>query len=513
MEVELFDGTVLEFPAGTSQDVIDRVARTETLARRAPQPPAAAPQPAAAAPTGPQTNNLEQGMSGVNEGIAAVAGFPADMLTGALNLGARGINAVAGTNMQPITDPFLGSQSIEGMMGRAISEDDPQNLTQRFARRVGQEAGAMVIPAGVMARGSGAIMRFLGLEAASSVGAGVAGQTSQEIAPGNQTADFIASLAGGLSPIAASRNLRTGPTAPTYEDVAAGRDAAYQAVENSGTTINQQSRDGLLGRMDNMALREGVHPELHPRATVRIRNMENMPTNPTISQVETQRQLIGRDVAGSAEAGEARIGVMMKNEIDEYLGSLTPGDTMGNNPSEAIASLRTARELAQRAFRINELSGNTGAITRAMRRASTSGTGGNEVNTVRQNIRAILDSDARRRGFSSEELAAMEEIVEGTFMGNKLRALSRLAPSSGGLSAMAGIGAGMAAGGTENALFILPSLLGEVGQFASERLSRRQVGLLDELVRNGAPLAPRTMLNYERAAAGGLLASQVPNQE
>ena len=47
MEVELFDGSILEFPAGTSQDVIDRVARTETLARRGPQPaeqPALAPQ-------------------------------------------------------------------------------------------------------------------------------------------------------------------------------------------------------------------------------------------------------------------------------------------------------------------------------------------------------------------------------------------------------------------------------------------------------------------------------------
>jgi hypothetical protein len=47
MEVELFDGTILEFPAGTSPDVIDRVARTETLARRGVQPaeqPEAAPQ-------------------------------------------------------------------------------------------------------------------------------------------------------------------------------------------------------------------------------------------------------------------------------------------------------------------------------------------------------------------------------------------------------------------------------------------------------------------------------------
>lgn len=36
IEIELFDGTILEFPQGTSQEVIDRVAKQETLARRAP---------------------------------------------------------------------------------------------------------------------------------------------------------------------------------------------------------------------------------------------------------------------------------------------------------------------------------------------------------------------------------------------------------------------------------------------------------------------------------------------
>ena len=36
IEIELFDGTVLEFPEGTKQAVIDRVAKQETAARRAP---------------------------------------------------------------------------------------------------------------------------------------------------------------------------------------------------------------------------------------------------------------------------------------------------------------------------------------------------------------------------------------------------------------------------------------------------------------------------------------------
>lgn len=49
IEIELFDGTVLQFPEGTSQAVIDRVAREETMARQQ----AAQPAPATAEPAAP----------------------------------------------------------------------------------------------------------------------------------------------------------------------------------------------------------------------------------------------------------------------------------------------------------------------------------------------------------------------------------------------------------------------------------------------------------------------------
>jgi hypothetical protein len=54
-EIELFDGTILQFPADTSQEVIDRTVRLETAARQQPSGQQAA-QPAVAQPvaTGPQ---------------------------------------------------------------------------------------------------------------------------------------------------------------------------------------------------------------------------------------------------------------------------------------------------------------------------------------------------------------------------------------------------------------------------------------------------------------------------
>ena len=122
IKIELFDGAILEFPEGTDQSVIDRVARDETLSR----------QPAASA----DTNMLEQSMSGVNEGLASLIGAPVDLMTGAVNLIPRGINAVAGTNIPLIENGFGGSGTVKDVMGSAISDVAPQTRAQRFGRRL-----------------------------------------------------------------------------------------------------------------------------------------------------------------------------------------------------------------------------------------------------------------------------------------------------------------------------------------------------------------------------------------
>jgi hypothetical protein len=46
IEIELFDGTILQFPADTPQEVLDRVAKQETAARQQAAGPSSAPQAA-----------------------------------------------------------------------------------------------------------------------------------------------------------------------------------------------------------------------------------------------------------------------------------------------------------------------------------------------------------------------------------------------------------------------------------------------------------------------------------
>ena len=140
IEIELFDGTILEFPEGTSQDVIERVAKQETIARREQAPegrPSALEQLQSAGFTefvadyndgqiiqNPQTGEnafVSPGfvtqdpeiLSGIMEGIT-----PAETQRGRMQeqiIEQRPVASRAATALQGV--PFVGSYTDEAVAG------------------------------------------------------------------------------------------------------------------------------------------------------------------------------------------------------------------------------------------------------------------------------------------------------------------------------------------------------------------------------------------------------------
>jgi hypothetical protein len=454
-------------------------------------------QPSAA----PQTNLFEQSTSGINEGIAGMLGAPVDLMAGALNMGAKGINAVAGTNLPSIENPVGGSGTFRDLLSPTISEVEPQTTAQRYGRRIGQEVGAAAIPGGVMMRGAAAPLALAGTELASALGAGLAGQTSQEIAPGNSTADMIASMIGGIGPVVAGRALRPGPQAPTLDNLKQQQAAAYTDVDASQARLDPAQRQGLIDHMRGRTDAMDMDEFLHPRANRTMSRMDSLEPSPRIADVEQKRRLVGRDVAGSLDPSEAMIGQGMKDEIDAYLKGLADNGGLGPDASATLGRLQDGREMTQR---IKKAEAVTGAVTKAERRAASSGTGGNEVNTTRQNIRAMLDNPKQSRGFSAAEREQMESIVRGTPAQNALRLAGRFSPTSGALSAMGGLASGASFG----PLGVLPSVIGYGAKAGAEALTKRQIDKLMQTIRNGGPLAAKAFNSTDkRAAIAAMLAS------
>lgn len=179
IEVEIPDGRILEFPAGTSQDVM-RGAIDKLLAEPTPASGAAAgamPSPVtppaysdgSVAPTAPAPGQEEDAgfwswagdtatdvagsaARGLRKGVSNMAGAPVELVNASPMLG----NLLPGEQgMTPMSDnPVGGAQwfdkllrgGVSGVSEPIIPDYQPQTLPGRIASRVGEELGAAAVP-------------------------------------------------------------------------------------------------------------------------------------------------------------------------------------------------------------------------------------------------------------------------------------------------------------------------------------------------------------------------------
>lgn len=393
--------------------------------------------------------NIHQAGSGTSEGVANFLGFPVDLATMAMNAGSRGINAVAGTEIPQIVSPVGGSGMFEKALDPFISDEAPKNATQRYLRRGGQALGfgipAAMTGAAFSPTALSNMPSYMGASTAGDVTSAVAGQTSREIAPNNNTADLIASMIGGVGGSMAAARLGTKVgQAPTLDDLRSRQSEAYGAVDASQARLSAAERQGLIDQMQGRTTAMEMDEFMHPRANRTMERMNSLEPAPRIADVEKKRRLVGRDVAGSLDPSEAAIGQGMKDEIDSYLKNLAGSGNLGDDASATLSHLQQGRDFTSR---IKKAEAITGAVTKAERRAASAGTGGNEINATRQNIRAMLDDPKQSRGFSQPERAQMEGIVRGTPGVNVGRMFGRLSPTAGALPMMGNMAA-MAGGAT-----------------------------------------------------------------
>lgn len=87
--------------------------------------------------------------AGTSDTTAAMLGAPVDLTTGALNLGARGINAVTGSTIPPIEKPVGGSDFFRSAFGTIGA--DPRTVaavtpSEQVARGAGAGVASMLLP-------------------------------------------------------------------------------------------------------------------------------------------------------------------------------------------------------------------------------------------------------------------------------------------------------------------------------------------------------------------------------
>lgn len=402
--------------------------------------------------------------AGTNIGMADMAGLPVDAITGAIN-GVGGLTGAWG----PIENPVGGSEFFRQLAAPLTDMiPAPDTRGERIARRMGEEAGASTVAA-PLAFASPAVRAapgtFLAAEAASTVGSGGGAAIANEVAPDSAMAEIVGSLTGGIpSGLATSRMMGGGGTGAVIrggidEQRAIARDA-YGTVRADQRVLPQESVDDMaLGIMADMDAQR-INPRLQPSSTAVMDAIVDDTARPMrIEDVENLRRMTQRSVPVTAADDDKRLAGIMRDRLTGYLDSL-------NDPvSDALVDGRNAHRRATAAQSVAD------ASTKAARRAASTGSGGNEINAMRQTLRGMIDSPRKARSFKPDELAAMDAIVRGTEGQNAMRSLSRFAPTSGGLSAMLGVGGAMAS--PTVALPIMTST--ELAKAGGERSTRKAI--------------------------------------
>lgn len=221
------------------------------------------------------------------------------------------------------------------------------------------------------------------------------------------------------------RLFRQSAERPTVQSLKATKNAAYNAVDESGATFSKQDMEGLFQKVQQNLDASDFDDIADPQTAAALKMLERRQGEElTIGRLDKIRQTLWQRY----NRGNEPLVLDMIDEIDDLVAS--KGDT-----SELMAAAR----LANSRFKKAELLEN--AFNVAERQTAATGSGGNILNKYRQAVSNILNNPKKARWFTPEEVKVMDAFVRGSVPENVMRRIGKLSPSGNGLMMALNLGA------------------------------------------------------------------------
>lgn len=261
---------------------------------------------------------------------------------------------------------------------------------------------------------------------------------------------------------------------PELGDLASATRAAYQAVDEAGIRYSGRTMRRLATDIAGEAAEMNINAARHPRAASVIMDISDNAQSMTLTELDQLRQVVRRDLMQGGDRAEAAFGSMIVRQIDDMVDRAAPAGGV-----EGAGRLIRAARQASRTQRASEALDD--ALEAAADRASSSGTGGNAENAIRQNLRRLLTNQRTARLFTEDQRDLIRQAVRGDDLQNTLRLLGRFSPD-GALSGAFGVGLTAATGPTGA---LLPAA-GFVAKKAGEARQGTQIERIVRTVRRGS---------------------------
>jgi len=485
----------------TQQDLIRAEAQRRGLVAEQPAPEIA--PTAEIAPEGPgalqQAEEAFQQIPGASVLSEIAAGFNRTVAETVNFFGVDAVNQMlekTGTDFRLPRSPEPQGEFMDPGLGRDVA-------------RAAGETGALAVGAGGLARRAATAIAPEATSTAAQVGrqlgagsvpqdvavgalAGAGGEVGEDIgeAVGGETGAQVGRLAGAVIGPVAGQSIKAFTdsigagtllkrAAPEIETLKTKASDLYRQVDDLGVTINEKPLQALSQKIATEAKAKGLDPDLTPKATALINRIARDTESPmTVTDIDTLRKVASVAAGSIDNRVEAAIGSRVIKQIDDFLDNIPPGSITGRAGARVGSTIKQARDLSSRAFKAEKIED---ALTAAANTAS-----GLE-NGIRIEFRKIVSSAKKSRGFTPDEISAMEQVIKGGKLTNVAKLLGKFGfnerQATSFLGTMVGIGAGAQIGGPIGAIAV--PVVGQGFRKLAQVLTQNNAELASALVRAG----------------------------
>lgn len=459
------------------------------------------------------SNPIGRGVSefaaGVNRGATGLVDFAASLPNAALQV--AGIDAQIPSLTKAIPQATQGNFMEQGIgrdVVRAAGEVVPSSIAMGAGLRaaanplIGQAGNASALPsmgqaaestgAGVLRQmGSSTLAQDAGYGALSGAGGAAGAALGQKV--GGDTGEQVGAMLGSIAaPVAAAGALQGAKgaidrsqeaslikeAAPTIDALKTKAREVYKQIDDLGAVVDSGRFNGLVRDLNKSMRQEGFNKRIHPKISAALDEFKlNIDKNQPVSNIDTLRK-VARSAAASTEPDESRLGSKMIEQIDDFMDNIDSSALVGGKSDDVGVMYRDARKLWQRARKAEDIEM---AVEKAKNQAS-----GFE-NGLRVQFRAILNNKKKLRGFSPDELAAMQKVVRGGGLENAAKAIGKFGFTEGQATSMLmgslGVAGGAAVGGSVGAVAV--PLVGQVSKNLAQKMTRNNAEMVSRIVRSG----------------------------
>jgi hypothetical protein len=228
---------------------------------------------------------------------------------------------------------------------------------------------------------------------------------------------------------------------PSYDEIAAQAAQKYRAADAEGVIYSPSALKGLLSNVEGDFASRTFEPIAQPGANVAyglLKKRIDAGQPMTAEGLKAIRSIAGEQFIPGKASNNALLN-MVKQRIDDFSMNPNPSNVIAGNAPKAAMLRKEADKLYSQQKKIETV---RKAVDLAEHRAARTGNGGNLENTVKQELDKISTSPKKGRGFTPDELAAVDDVVKNQTFRDVLRTAGKLSPFRHGGAALVG-GAGM----------------------------------------------------------------------